>query len=379
MFKNKPISQQDAASRLDKYFHRLLYKGRHSSSIQVLVDCEKRCFRYQYAAGTMTAEQNTPVANNQPFHMASIGKVFTAVLIQMLASEGRLALRDPITKYFEAPELHPLFVYKNEDFADRVTIEHLLSHTSGIADYFSAPAKQGTLAFTDRVTLNPDEYWTPQSLLDYSKEHQTTAGPPGEQFHYSDTGYILLGQIIERVTGKAFHEGLHERIFDPLGMDSTYLMFYSQPKQQPALPIQDIWLNGTEVSRFQSMSCDWAGGGIITTPEDLLKFAKALHKGRLVSQDTLKSMEAPRHKFRSGIYYGLGMMEIRFEQFFFLLRGLPRLKGHIGVLATHLFYDPSEETYFIMNFGSTTRMVHSFQALIQLVTLLKKLKPERVV
>lgn len=77
--------------------------------------------------------------------------------------------------------------------------------------------------------------------------------------------------------------------------------------------IRKLWINGTEASSFKSISCDWAGGGIVTTTEDLLKFQRALRKGKLVSGTSLQIMETCPHKFRPGIYYGLGMMEIHFE------------------------------------------------------------------
>jgi len=84
-------------------------------------------------------------------------------------------------------------------------------------------------------------------------------------------------------------------------------------------------------------------------------------------------MDACPHKFRSGIYYGLGMMEIRFKEFFFLLGRLPRIRGHIGILATHLFYDATREAHIVMNFGDNQRMVQSFRALIEIENVLQRM------
>jgi D-alanyl-D-alanine carboxypeptidase len=157
-------------------------------------------------------------------------------------------------------------------------------------------------------------------------------------------------------------------------MRDSYLLFYSVPEAQPKKPIQSIWVEGTEISRFTSLSCDWAGGGIVSTPADLLTFHKALCSGELVSASTLKEMQTCPHKFRGGIYYGLGMMEIRFEEFFFLLRGLPRVTGHIGILATHMFHDPTSDTYIVMNFAATDRMTQSFRVLIDLLNVIKRIR-----
>jgi D-alanyl-D-alanine carboxypeptidase len=128
-----------------------------------------------------------------------------------------------------------------------------------------------------------------------------------------------------------------------------------------------------EISGFESLSCDWSGGGIVSTTADLLKFNQALRQGRLIQTSTLEVMEVCNHKFRSGIYYGLGMMEIRFKEFFFLLGRLPKIKGHIGILSTQLFYDAVMDAHIIMNFGDNKSMVQSFRALIEIENTLLKM------
>jgi D-alanyl-D-alanine carboxypeptidase len=291
----------------------------------------------------------------------------------MLAERGDLSQNDTLTKYFSDAELKNLFVFENIDYSHNVTIDQLLRHTSGIADYFEDPVVSGP-PFLEEVISNPHYFWTPDKLVDFTRNNQKAVQTPGTLYHYSDTGYILLGQIIEKVTGKSFSTNLHDEFFHPLEMNHSYLMFYSEPKNKPIIPIQDIWLNGVEVSKYQSLSCDWAGGGIISTTEDLLTFYKALRNGKLINTKTLQTMEIFNNKFRSGIYYGLGMMEIHFEDFFFMLKGFPRLKGHIGILSTHMFYDPSSGTYIIMNFGSSSYMVKSFRALIEIINSIRRIK-----
>jgi D-alanyl-D-alanine carboxypeptidase len=224
------------------------------------------------------------------------------------------------------------------------------------------------------VLQNPQYHWTPQTLLDFSRHQQSAVGIPGQVFNYSDTGYVLLGLIIEKVTGKSFAQNLADEIFLPLEMRDSYLMFYGDPQNTPKKDIEQIWFNGVEISRYESLSCDWSGGGIITTTADLLKFSHALRGGRLVSPNTLAAMDACPHKFRPGIFYGLGMMEIRFNEFFFLLGRLPKVKGHIGILATHMFYDPTQDAHILMNFGDNTRMVESFQALIKIENMLSRMR-----
>lgn len=357
----KPLNPRQAASQLDRYFAGVQAKGT-PRPLQIRVFAPKLGLDYAFPADS----------TNRPFHTASIGKMFTAALVLMLADAGELSLGDPICRFFSPAELDGLFVYRGVDYARQVTVEHLLGHTSGAADYFEGKTRSGE-PFTAGVLKNPRVRWTPQALIDFTRRNQAAVGAPGQVFNYSDTGYILLGLLIEKVTGRPFHENLHNTIFRPLDMRDSYLMFYSQPLNPAPKPLEKIWFNRVEISGFESLSCDWAGGGIVSTPDDLLKFNQALRAGRLARPETLGLMDAARRRFRPGIHYGLGMMEIRFSEFFFLLRGLPRLKGHIGILATHLFYDPDHEAHIVMNFGDTGRMAASFQALIQIVSALKRI------
>lgn len=347
-------------ARLDRYFTRLARKSRRPEHFQVLVHADKLNLHYTYSTNRI----------DQRFHSASVGKLFTATLLAMLEEQGRISFHDPISRYFSPGQLDGLFRYKGADYQEQVTIEHLIGHTSGVNDYFDGKVLHGPRFI--RMLLNePERFWSPDSLITFTRDRQSAVGAPGQTFLYSDTGYLLLGQLIEQATGMSFHDNLHRHIFQPLGMSDSYLMFYSQPENNSPQPIEQIWVKGREISAFTSLSCDWSGGGVISTVHDLYTFLRALQEGRLYSKKRLEQMETARNKFRAGIHYGLGMMEIRFEEFFFLLRGLPRLKGHSGILATHLYYDPVHDAYLVMNMASTAKMSQSFRAIIEIVTALQ--------
>lgn len=369
----RPMSKAEVVRHLEQYFQNAAEPGKAFSGVQVLIQSEKLGIDEQFGFGKSSANVSQKLDPNQPFHVASIGKLFTATLTAMLVEDGKLNYSDPIGDYLDESTLESLFVYEGRDYQKVVTVEQLLAHTSGAADYFGDPVLSGK-PFPDRVVSEPDTLWTPESLLDFTRKHQTSVGRPGEQYHYSDTGYILLGLIIEKVENKPFHEVLHERIFTPLAMDNSYLMFHSEPKNQPKKVIADIWFQNVEISRFNSLSADWAGGGIVSTPRDLLTFQKALHAGQLINSESQDKLFQVRHPFRTGIYYGMGTMEIHFEEFFFLLKGMPRVKGHIGILSTHLFYEPETKTHIIMNFGSDRKMEDSFKALIEILNTLRRVR-----
>jgi len=358
---SQPLSAQQAADHFNRYFQKIQAKN-PGKPLQIRLYSQKLGLDYSFP----------PASPDQPYHIASIGKVFTATLVYMLAERGLLGVNDPLIRYLAPTTLERLFIYKGSDYAAQVTIEHLLGHTSGAADYFDGDTYSGE-TFLDGVLSSPQEHWTPEKLLDFTREHQVAVGIPGKVFNYSDTGYILLGLIIEKVTGKSFAENLADEFFRPLEMRDSYLMFYAEPINIPKKAISQIWFNDVEISGFESLSCDWSGGGIVSTTADLLKFNQALRQGRLIQVSTLETMDVCRHKFRPGIYNGLGMMEIRFKEFFFLLGRLPKIKGHIGILSTHMFYDAVKDAHIILNFGDNKRMVQSFRALIEIENALHKM------
>lgn len=312
----------------------------------------------------------------RPFHTASIGKVMTATLMAQLAAEGRLEWDAPITALLPDSELRGLFVIDGTDRSHEVTVRQLLSHTSGVADYFDGPPR----TFIDSITNEPDRLWSPADLLEFSRAQQKPVGAPGERFSYSDTGFVLLGRIAEECTGTPFGSLLHERLFTPSGMDHTCLLWHTVPggavstSPDPAedLDLSPLWLSGTELSRARSLSCDWAGGGLATTVDDLVRFQRALHAGVFLPPDRLAEMALPRAKFRRGIRYGEGLMTLRFTEFAPLLRGLGEPVGHIGVLGTHMFFSPALDAHVVVNFHSTAEMVRSFRCHIVIAQLLAR-------
>lgn len=301
---------------------------------------------------------------DRPFHVASIGKVATAVLMMQLIDD----LDTRVAHLLPRGTLDGLFVVNDTDHASEVTVRQLLDHTSGIADYFGGRTLSGP-SVKELMLAEPDRFWHPVDLLDFTRTRQRAVAEPDQRFEYSDTGYIVLGLLIEQLSGRQFHDLLNERIFAPAGMDDSYLMLRSAAAKG-ARAIAPAWLDDTEVSAFSSLSADWSGGGIVSTLDDLARFSSALHSGELVSASQLAEMQRARNRFRPGIHYGTGLMQVRFHEFFFTLRGLPRPTGHIGVLATHLFFDPVNEATIVMNFGSTREMVRSFRSLIQIEALL---------
>lgn len=372
LLSNQPLTKDNAENHLQKYFAKKTLKAGSAgfSGIQVSFISDQKDFQFHFASGS--GKRISQLDLSSPFHVASVGKLMTATLTYQLIDEGLITLDSLITDWLPASTLEGLFVYEGIDYSNKVTFAHLLSHTSGVADYFDGTTT-GTVKISAAILLSPETFYHPMDLIDFTRDHQSALGKPGEHYAYSDTGYVLLGLLIESITGESFENALENRLLRPVGMIDTYMAWRQEPLNQPKAPIADLWLNGVEVGDYRSVSADWAGGGLISTLDDLMRFSKALHGGELISATSLKAMFSDQHVFEQGIYTGAGGMTVHFEKFFPLLR-LPSVMGHIGILSTHVFYDATTDTHIVMNFGSTDKMVDSFKALIEIVNTLQRIE-----
>lgn len=346
----RPLSPEALAASLDGHLERVTRRRARRGLPAPQVRVEAPGLLYRWGEERM------------PFHAASIGKLATAALVVQDIAAGRLDEATRVDDVLDPSELAGLFA------APGATVEQLLGHTSGVADYFEGPTTSGP-SMIRRVIDEPGRRWDPDQLLAFSREHQRPVGAPGERFAYSDTGFALLGRILETVNGRDFTTLLRERVLEPAGMTGSAL-WLREPGPERIAP---IWLQRVEVSGFASVSCGWAGGGIVATPDDIARLGAALIDGTLVAPGAWARMTQPRHRFRSGIHYGLGTMQLRFEGFSPLLRGLPRPVGHLGSLATHLFLDPERGTSVVLNFHGGREMVASFQTHIRIAQGLARL------
>lgn len=368
-YSQRKISSEEAVHRFEKLLQKEKFE-KDFTGVQWAVESETASVKWQGASGTSEGKALTA---ETPFHAASIGKLMTSVLVYQAVESGKIKLNEPISSYLPANLLNKLFIIDGKDFSQEVTILQLLSHTSGVGGYFDDPVTQG-LTMADYLKQQPDKLWTPNELIAFTANNQTPIGKPGETYHYSDTGYVLLGKILEQVEGKPYHSLLQEQIFKPLGMSHSTALFDENEEFLYTGTMSDVWLNGDNLLHKNGLSVGWAGGGIVTTLSNLLAFSKALHEGELISKEHYDLMFKGDERFREGIHYGAGGMTLHFEEFSFMLKDLPTMNGHIGVLSTHLFYDPRTKTHIVMNFGSSSKMNDSFKILINMMMILSQIK-----
>lgn len=365
----RPISKVESVEIIKNRLDRFVEKYDLDYTLLRLYS-DKIDFNESFTSGSLEG-----LNDDSRYHSASIGKTFTTALMFKLQSHNLLNLDDLIVDYLDDDLLEDLFVIDSEDFRDQVTIKMLLNHTSGVGDYFEGSVSSGK-SFIEIMIDQPDKFYLPIELVDFTRVNQQAYFKPGEGFHYSDTGYILAGMIIEKVTARPFHEVLHQEIIDPLGLEHTNLTHYSEAKIDPdeMLP---IYINDVDFSHTNALSIDWSGGGLTTTSSDLLKFYQALQKGQIISKDDLKEMTTFSHQYDKGIEYGIGLMNFNLPELSPLLKSMPNLYGGVGSTASYMLYDESNDLYIIMNVGSFDMVEKSVQELVQILMVYNRIDLEK--
>jgi CubicO group peptidase (beta-lactamase class C family) len=266
------------------------------SGVVLVANKGKPIYHKAFRFANVETKQNLDTASI--FELASVSKQFTAMLIVMLKVEGKLNYDDQIEKYL------PGLPYKG------ITIRHLLTHTSGLPDYQQLMDEKWDKS---KVATNED-------ILDHLKKfHPLSLFKPGEKYEYSNTGYVLLGSIIEKTSGKDFIEFANERIFNPIGMTSTNIRTKKEKDSITNFALGYIFVRDknkyVRADSFPSFNYTiWLGGRkgpgrISSTTSDLLKWDRALHDEKLVDAQTMNEIFSPA-KLNNGSFsnYGFGWM-----------------------------------------------------------------------
>ena len=236
---------------------------------------------------------------DQPYFIASTTKLFTTAIILKLRAEDKLSLDDKISNYFDESILSGLHIYKGKDYSHELTIKHLLSHTSGLPDYFQGKGTSGK-SLENEITEGNDQFWTFEQAIEKTKK-MTTLFVPGTKgkASYSDANFQLLGKIIETITHKSYSENCKEFIIQPLSLTNTYLYQDSTDKRPKTL-----YYKSNELNVPKAMTSFGADGGIVSTSADMLIFIEAFFSGKLFPSSYIDELQEWNKIFfpmRSGI------------------------------------------------------------------------------
>jgi CubicO group peptidase (beta-lactamase class C family) len=312
----KRLEIDDLTAYLDQVFRQAYPDDEPGGAVLVVKDGET-LLREGYGIADM--ELGVPVTPDMVFRLGSLTKQFTAVIVMMLAEENVLSLQDEITTHL--PDYPPP--------AQVVTIEHLLTHTSGIPSYTD----------NSEVMASADQDRTVDEVIAIF-EDEPLQFAPGSQWRYSNSGYFLLGAIIEAVTDKTYAEVVQERIFDPLEMRNSYYGNFEQIIPGRARGYhreEDIYTNAPTIS----MTMPYAAGSLLSTVDDLARWDAALHAGELLPREVLDRMWSA-YTLTNGeeTGYGYGWMIADFDNKRVLQHG-----GGIHGFSTFALSVPEEKVY----------------------------------
>jgi D-alanyl-D-alanine carboxypeptidase len=256
------------------------------------------------ASGKADLASNINMQACNIIRVGSTVKTFTAVTIMLLIEENKLSLDDPITKYLSSDLIRDI------ENANRVTVRQLLQHSSGIYNYIVNPKFQ-TASLNDLVKV-----WKRDELLYYARGMKANFAP-GEDVQYSNTNYILLGEIISNIELKPFYKVFEEKIFAPLQLKFTRFAAEDPIPNGLVRGYADLYsnLNVINVTNYSGWDYYTADGGLISNAHDEAVFMKALFTGKILSSSSLQSMlqwMEPRKQDDENfkIYYGLGIFKI---------------------------------------------------------------------
>ncbi len=249
--------------------------------------------------GLADREKGIPNTPQTRFHIGSLTKQFTAMLIMQLQERGKLQVGDLVSSHL--PNCPSTW--------SAITIDELLTHTSGLMDFFDLPGLDGLL--TQRVT--------PDKIVNLFRD-QPLLFRPGSEYSYSNSGFVLLGQIIEQASGESYASQIQKNILTPVGMTAT-TYGSSGPAGACAVGYETAWQRAPDVD----LSLGYAAGGLCSTVEDLYRWDQALNTTTLCSQASLDAMFSPHFTLAPNVWEGYGWV-------------IRDLSGHRRISHTGLLY-----------------------------------------
>jgi D-alanyl-D-alanine carboxypeptidase len=323
----------------------------------VAVEAGGEAFRW-VGAYEKSDSSGKALSEETPFFLASIDKLYNATIAMKLSEAGRLDLDEPITTYLPPEVVRGLHRFDGIDYSESLTVRHLLTHTSGLADWLEDAPRQGT-SLVNQVVEQGDREFTMEELAAWVRDRLRPHFPPQDfstsrqKARYSDTNFMLVIQIIEAVTQQPLHQVHREMLFEPLCMRQTYFPGSSWPLDPTPEPIT-LRVNGQPIRIplfIRSIR------GIYGSIADSMKFMRQLvdgtvfqnHGTLLEMQKNWRGFDFPRDRaaLRSPswpVEYGIGIMRFQLPRIFTSMRLLPAVIGHTGSTGCWLLYCPEWDT-----------------------------------
>jgi CubicO group peptidase (beta-lactamase class C family) len=278
-----PLTEEQFLAETRAFMDKLVARGMFSGTLLV---AKGNKVLLTMAAGEATKAFHVPINIDTKFNLGSMNKMFTSTAVVRLAEQGKLSLDDPISKYIDETWLP-------KEVTDKITVRHLLTHSSGLGSYFNDAYDKSSRALFRKL----DDY---KPLI----KDDRPAFDPGKRFQYSNTGMFLLGVIIEKVTGEDYFEHIRKTIYEPAGMTNSDCYEMDYPVENLAIGYSPDPKSpyGWQNNLYKHVIKGGPAGGGFSTVKDLHRFALALLGGKYVSKESLKEMWTDH----LGANYGFG-------------------------------------------------------------------------
>ncbi|MBN2434650.1 MAG: beta-lactamase family protein [Spirochaetes bacterium] len=297
-------------------------------NIALAVRSEKLGYEFIGAAGLADGKTETMTPDHKVF-IASLTKTFTATIAMQLMEEGLLDLDKRMIDYLTDSSLNldQLHIFDGKPYGKKIKVWHLLNHASGLADYLLV------------VPQNYRDRWTSKDIIDsmfHYKLNTKASFIPGTKFEYSNTNYILLGMIIEKITGESLGDLIEKRICKPLNLENTFLADGTR-KLLPSYAFIFLGVQGSAPKGGDNLNYFWAAGGMYSTVADLSVFIEKLFSGSLFQKkNTLQTMISDSDRITQNRFdYGYGIFKFPGGYL-----------GHNGASGIQMCYDPKHKIAF---------------------------------
>lgn len=320
------------SARLDDWLGRRWCGRTHDTGHIIRIELRGTGTAHCYATGRFDGQATRPVSTGDAFRIASIGKTATAIAALRLVEEGRLRLEDRLGDLLPDDLTGRIHVLGGCSRGRDIKVQQLLNHSSGLFDFVNHSQ------FRALIYSSPDKGWQAEALLELAIEGGSPLFAPGMAQAYNDTGYVLLGQVIQKISGLSLAQAYRQFVFTPLGLDRTYLEGRHSPLVNSS--VSHNFLGGRSVGDVTGSYDTWGGGGLISTAEDLARWARHLFTGKIFSRpETLNLMYrgVPDHLPRIG---AAQIYDIR-SGILCLPIGSHALWGHTGFWGSFMFYEPT--------------------------------------
>jgi D-alanyl-D-alanine carboxypeptidase len=309
-------SQNNFQHDIDQMLSRVFESYLPGASV-IAVQQGKIVFRKGF--GLADLELNIPIEPDMTFRIGSLTKQFTAVAVFMLAERGKISLNDKITSFFpDSPESW-----------QKITVEHLLTHSSGLQSY--TEMQQWEEFAKEDVK--------PEQIVQLIK-NETLLFSPGDHLYYSNSGYFLLGVIIENITGQKYGDFIEDQIFKPLGMKRSHFGSHTKiiPGRVKGYKVADGKYQNAD---YISMTSPFSAGGLLSSADDLAIFNEALYSWKLISETNVEKMTTPyKPKVSGPPIVGYGCEIVPFKE-----RSMVCSRGAINGFNCYNLFIPDDRIY----------------------------------